>query len=190
MKLLITIFTFIVCGGMASSEPLTTASKEKFVAFYRTWSKFEIDFPNHPEVKVLFVDIDNDGMNEAIATDRGQFGETGYSWNVFQFNDGAWSAAKIKIIDETTVDPTSGIFARSEEFYLLSTTSNSSGLIVIHKDFDKLEPNGMAAPQVFSISLDKGDFVATKQLGVLDQLIGYSQDFHKLERLGVETFDK
>lgn len=189
MKTLITLFTLIVCGGMASSEPLTTASKEKFVAFYRTWSKFEIDFPNHPEVKVLFIDLDKDGKDEAIATDRGQFGETGYSWNVFHLKNGAWSASKIKKLDETTIDPRSSIFARTEEFYSLNTTANSSGLMVIHKDFDKLKPDGMGTPQVFGIALDQDGFVVAKQMGLLDQVIGYSKEFHKLERLGIETFN-
>jgi len=188
MKIIIILIASCLFGGLASSEPSAKDGKEAFVKFYRAWSKFQVDFPDHPEVRVLFFDIDSDGTNEAIATDRGQFGETGYSWNVFQFRNEIWSAVKLKKIDETTVDPSSGIFARTEEFCSLELINKPLGLIVVHKDYDRRASDGMAAPQAFSITIDNNGFVKTEKLGSLDQLIGYSEDFHKLQRLGVETF--
>lgn len=188
MKLITILITSFLFEGIALSEPLTKENKDQFVKFYRTWSKVQEEFPDRPEVKVLFFDVDCDGTDEAIATDHGQFGETGYSWNVFQLKNGTWSAAKLRKTNENTVDPVSGIFSRTEEFYSLALIKKPLGLVVFHKDYDKLVPGGMAAPQGFSISIDQEGFVNTKKLPALDQLIGYSPDFHKLQRLGVETF--
>jgi len=188
MKIIILLITSCLFGGIASSEPLTKERKIDFVKFYRTWSKFQEEFPDRPEVEVLFFDLDHDGNDEAIATNYGQFGETGYTWTVFKFTTGVWSRVKRKKINETTVDPVDGIFSRTEEFYSLALISKPMGLIVIHKDYDKRAHDGMAAPRAYSISIDKDGFVNSAKLGSLDQLVGYSPDFHKLERLGVETF--
>lgn len=187
MKLMTLLVLSLLFEGITLSETLTKGSKDRFVEFYRTWSKVQEEFLKRPEVIVLFFDIDFDGIEEAIATDREQFGETGYSWNIFQLKNGTWSAAKIRKINETMVDPVSGIFARTEEFYSLALIKKPLGLVVIHKDYDKLIPDGMAKPQGFSILIDQEGFVKTEKLESLDQLIGYSTEFQKLQRLGVNT---
>lgn len=188
MKIFILLITSCFLAGVASSEPLTKEGKEVFVKFYRAWSKFQEEFPNHPEVRVLFFDLDFDGTDEAMATHHGQFGETGYTWTAFRFSNGNWSRVDEEKVSETTVDPIHGIFARTEEFYSIALIRKPLGLIVVHKDYDKRATDGMAAPLVFSIGINQDGCVKTEKLAGLDQLIGNSESFHKLQRLGVETF--
>jgi hypothetical protein len=91
------------------------------------------EFPDKPQVNVLFTDINSDGVLEAIATSYGEHYEDGNTWTIFQRSGLSWVPVKLKMKDATTVDPSSSLLARGDEFYLLTGSGGKRDLTVIHK---------------------------------------------------------
>jgi hypothetical protein len=125
---------------------------------------------------------------EAIATSYGEHYEDGNTWTIFQRSGLSWVPVKLKMKDATTVDPSSSLLARSDEFYLLTGSGGKRDLAVIHKHYDTQIEGGMSPSQNSKVIIDKESFMISEKLPPLDQIVAYSSEFLKLERLKVESF--
>lgn len=187
MKALLTLL-FAATLLSARGADLNPNEKRDFVAFYRSWRKLLEEFPTKPEVIALFTDLNADGTPEAIATSFGERYEDGNIWSVFLRSGNSWIPANLKMIDETTVDLASNIFARNDEFYSFTSSDGAPRLLIIHKHYDRMLEGGKAPPLNSKMSITNEGFVLTEKLPSLDQIIAYSRDFKALERLRVEVF--
>lgn len=177
--------------AVVKAEDLTHNQKLEFVQFYRDWSNLAKEFPKYPQVEVLFVDINADGVPEALATSRGSTYETGSDWTFFRKVGDKWSP--IQGVDPHTkeIRPLFAPFGRSDEFYFIyeGNAESHAEIVIIHKDYDKLAPDGEAPAKVERIVADPKGILRIDPVSSLDKLIAYSKKFKALERLKSERFD-
>ena len=188
MKQLLTLLCLMSSVAFALPQAISDKEKKDFVTYYRSWRKLLEEFPDKPQVNFLFTDINSDGVLEAIATSHGECYEDGYSWTIFQRSGLSWAPVKLKMKDATTVDQSSSLLARSDEFYLLTGSGGKHDLAVLHKHYDTQIEGGMSPSQNSKVTISKESLMISEKLPSLDQIVAYSPGFLKLERLKVESF--
>jgi hypothetical protein len=113
MKLLLLLS---ILSGSLRAEELDVATKKAFAEHFRTLGNVRKEFPNNLNVEVIFVDLNNDGKLDALASAHALKYQDGWIWLVY-FRDklGKWEE---KLFPETDDPEKQGIFAYPDEFYL------------------------------------------------------------------------
>ena len=155
------------------AKGLTIEKKKAFAAFYRKQVDLLRIHPNKPEVKVIFVDLDGDGLEEAIATSYEGFYETGWLWSLYRQVGEKWILIKGYHSETKAIQAGSGIYARPGEIFRLRDDENNIQFVVLNRNYDKLAPDGLGVLNkiVFRID-DKGVFQQHK-VENLERLLAY-----------------
>ena len=176
-----------------AAENMDQTAKENFVDFYRKWSKLSEEFPDRPEVKVTFVDLDGDGTDEALATSYGSFYEVGWDWAAFRKMGEEWGP--IRGIDPHTksVRPGSGVFARPGEIFRIVKNDGSVEFLILGEHFDKLQPEGLGPLNKTRFFLDKESILHQERVPDLERYLAYAGAHRNgliksMEALKVEVF--
>ena len=197
MKTITTLFilTIGVCASFADS--LNQVQKTEFVGYYRKWTQMAKEFPDKQEVQVIFVDLDQDGKEEALATYHGNFYETGWSWNAFRQSPDGWKA--IEGFDSKTelTNPSSSLFARPGELFQVQIDADTYEFCILAENYDKLAPDGKGSLQKTRFYLDKAGILHQKNISDLERYLAYRTSGAKwpkntliksLKQLPVEVF--
>jgi len=197
MKTITTLFilTIGVCASFADS--LNQVQKTEFVGYYRKWTQMAKEFPDKQEVQVIFVDLDQDGKEEALATYHGNFYETGWSWNAFRQSPDGWKA--IEGFDSKTelTNPSSSLFARPGELFQVQIDADTYEFCILAENYDKLAPDGKGSLQKTRFYLDKTGILHQNNISDLERYLAYRTSGAKwpkdtlikgLKQLHVEVF--
>jgi len=100
------------------------------------WKKLEpLDYSPDTPIDVLFFDINHDGITDALVSYReNQWGGGlhGNDWNLWRYKDGEWQEISYKKLDEYTIDPSSCVYARGDDFYSLTKDGQPQKLILAY----------------------------------------------------------
>ena len=179
--------------SLSFGDPLTPQQKQSFVEFYRDWTLMRKEFPDRQNVKAIFVDLDHDGKQEALATYYGNFYEVGWSWNAFRHTSEGWKAIRGKNLDTGAIDPSSSIFARPGEIFRLEDNENNTQYVVLNLNYDKLAPDGLGPINKSIFYLNGEGVLQQEKVGNLERLLAYrgartAGIVTSLEALRVEEF--
>jgi len=185
--------SFLLSFAIAQAAPLTQREKLDFIEYYKKRVKLLENFPNNPQVKVIFVDMDGDGKEETLATSKGSSYEDGYDWAAFRLVGDSWESIEGFDNEAKIVRPGSGVFARSGEIFRVVKNDKSVEFLVLWENFDKLAPDGMGELHKTRFSLDKEGVFRQDDVANLERYIAYaganrSGLISKLEVLKVESF--
>lgn len=185
--------SFLFSFAIAQAAPLTQSEKLDFIEYYKKRVKLLENFPNNPEVKAIFVDLDSDGREEVLATNHGSSYEDGNSWATFKMIGEHWETIKGFDNNAKIVRPGSGVFARSGEIFRVVKNDKSVEFLVLSENFDKLAPDGLGVLRKTRFSLDKEGVLRQDDVANLERYLAYYGTHHsglisKLESLRVETF--
>ena len=185
-------FLFFSTFSALYATPLSDVVKRAFVDFYRETELFGA-FLENQWVTVFFFDIDNDGLEEAIATDYNYQDRFGCSWHVFVQIPQAWERAKRRRVKDNprTIDPISRLFANTCELYVLTREDLPPQLAVINRHYEKFDVYDelgnwddfkyVATLTFYTVSIDKEgylkvektkSYLAETQTEELDELYG------------------
>lgn len=178
---------------LIKAEAITEKEKSDFVTYYRKAIKLAEEFPNDLEVKVVFVDLDGDGKDEAFATSQGNKYEDGRIWSAFRRIGEEWT--RIKGFNNTTkvIRQSGAIYARSGEIFRVVKNDKSIDFLILTEIFNKQAPGGVGALHKIRFALDKEGVLRQEEITDLDRYLAYSGIHHsglisKMESLTVETF--
>ena len=185
--------TFMLGLSLGKAEPLNDKEKIAFVKHYREIVKLEKEFPNDPEVKVIFIDLDGDGIEEAFATSKGSFYEVGWDWAAFRQKGQEWEPIKGFDNKAKVVRAGSGVFARPGEIFRVIKNDKTVDFIILAENFDRLAPDGLGPLRKTRFSLDKEGILRQEEVIDLERYLAYSGIHHsglisKVESLRVESF--
>jgi len=195
MKSIIAII-FCAMAFQAQAKDLTKDEKNDFVTFYREWAALEKEFPEDQEVKVMFVDLDQDGITEALATSRGSQYEDGSAWTAFRMADDSWS--QISGFDPTKEKPkkTATLFARAGEFFRVNNGATVE-FCTLSENYDKLAKGGKGPLNKTRFYLDDKGILHQIPIPDIERYLAYrasgaewpnNTTIKSLERLPVEVF--
>lgn len=174
MKLIFATLAAILTATVIQAAEIQESEKKVFAEYYRSYIDLHKEFPDKLDVYVMFLDLDQDGKTDALATSYGDMYQDGWIWSAFTRNDnGEWKefTRPKELTDETM------IYARSDPdaFYRLKIENKLSHVIIIKKQWAKgvLEPGVSASQVTFN---DKGVLIL-KEVPVPDQkeLANYEQ---------------
>jgi len=194
MKAIVITSCILSLGVIASqADPLTENQKLDFVDYYKKRVKLLETFPDHPQVQVVFVDMDADGEEEALATNHGSSYEDGNSWAAFRKTGDTWETIRGFDNKAKVIRPGSGVFARPGEIFQIIRHDGTIEFLVLHENFDKLAPDGLGDLYKIRFSVDDKGVLQQEQVKNLERYIAYagvnrSGLVSKLEALKVEYF--
>jgi len=194
MKIILNITTALVVAlASAQADPLTQDQKLMFIDYYKKRVKLLDEFPDSPQVKAIFVDMDGDGKEETLATSKGSSYEDGNDWAAFRLVGDKWESIKGFDNEAKIVRLGSGVFARSGEIFRVVKNDKSIEFLVLWENFDKLAPDGLGVLRKTRFSLDKEGVLRQDDVANLERYLAYFGTHHsglisKLESLKVETF--
>ncbi len=182
-----------------SAEIPTQEEKIAFVEYYREWCSLAKEFPKNQEVKVIFVDLDQDGICEALATSKGGKYEDGLAWTVFRKTGNSWG--QISGFNATTSKPKKNatLFARPGEFFLTRKKADSFEFCILSENYDILAPQGKGRLKKTRFYLDEKGVLHQSDIPDLEKYLAYQVSGAKwpddslirsLERLTVEVFSE
>ena len=158
----------------ANAESLYDVLRERFYEYEVYW--------DDPPVDVLFFDIDGDGVPDALATlqiDRHAGGCHGNDWDLYQFKDGERRASPYKMLDEYTVDPSSDVFARGDDFYSLAVDGQKPKLVLIYTSYGKTDEGNGVWRDAREITIDAKGYIETIPIPELTWHYVYGSDGHE-----------
>jgi len=85
------------------------------------------EYPDDPYVRVVFFDIDYDGIPEAFVTYKGGYYNDGRLWEAYRFKNGRWQPMN------------DCVFALEREFFVLTEEGQNPKLIVIQTERKSVE---------------------------------------------------
>jgi len=156
----------------ANAKELTQNEKNSFVIFYREWSSLDKEFPEDQEVKVMFIDLDKDGRDEALATSKGFEYEDGSSWTAFRMTGDSWS--QINGFDSDTGKPKKNatLFARAGEFFQVNRGENIE-FCILSENYDKLAEDGKGPLNKTRFNLDDKGILIQNPISDIERFIAY-----------------
>ena len=180
----------------AQAKDMTQDAKNNFVNFYREWSSLAEEFPESQDVKVMFVDLNQDGVFEALAASKGGEYEDGSAWTAFRVNSDAWS--KIHEFDATTnkIGKTATFFGRSGEFFRVMY-GDKVEFCILSERYDKLANDGKGPLNKTRFYMDDNGILHQNPIQDIERYLAYrvagaewpnNTTIRSLERLSVEVF--
>ena len=178
------------------AKDMTQDEKNNFVNFYREWASLAEEFPKYQEVKVMFIDLNQDGVFEALATSKGFEYEDGSDWTAFRFNSEKW--AKIPEYDARTekIGKTATFFGRSGEFFRVMH-GDKVEFCILSERYDKLAKDGKRPLNKTRFHLDDDGIMRQSPISDIERFIAYRSSgaewptnttIMSLIRLPVEVF--
>lgn len=176
---------------------LTNVEKNDFVREYRKRVKLAEEFPEKQEVKVIFVDLDFDGKEEALATSYGSFYETGWDWAAFKRAGAQWVPIQGYDSEMKIIRPGSGVYARAGEIFRVTKNDGPVEFLILAEHYDKLAPEGKGPLNKTRFYLDKDGVMQQESIKDLERYLAYRVSGHKwpegtlikgLEAMKVEIF--
>lgn len=193
-----TLFVLLSTGLIAalpqsSQAEISKEEKENFVQEYRILAKVAEEFPDKQDVKVIFVDLDFDGREEALATSYGSFYETGWIWATFRWNGTKWEPVKGYNAETKAIQPGSGVYARPGEIFRLREDAGKTQFVVLNRNYDRLAPKGIGALNKSVFQIDAEGVFREDKVESLEHLLAYRGARYagivtSLEALKVEEF--
>jgi len=120
-----------ICASCTNTTPKPTMER-LHDAMAKSGMFFDV-FPNNPTLYAVFFKT-QDGIPRALVTsweylsNRGGAGD----WFDYYFKDGQWQENGRKITEENYVDNSNIVWAREDDFYILTEKGKKPKLIVIH----------------------------------------------------------
>lgn len=196
MKIICTAFCLLALHAAHAKDP-SQEEKLAFVDYYREWSSLAEEFPDHQEVKVIFVDLDQDGTTEALATSKGFEYEDGSAWTAFRQSDAKWG--QIQGYDPTADKPkrNATLFGRAGEFFVTRRGGDNFDFCVLSETYDKFAPQGKGPLKKTRFHLDSRGILRQENIPDLERYIAYQSSganwpsnslVQSLERLTFEIF--
>jgi hypothetical protein len=185
---------FGFCSASVYAE-LTDNQKHDFVRHYRSITRLAEEFPNKPEVKVVFVDLNRDGTDDALATSYGSFYETGWLWAAFQLVGGRWEPIKGYDNHDKVVRPGSGVYARHGEIFQVQMGDGVVEFLVLNQNFDKLAPEQLGPLNKSRFWIDREGILRQEKIENLERYLAYRGAHRdglvrKIEAVHVEVFNR
>jgi hypothetical protein len=185
---------FITVFAYSAKAELTKEEKEEFVREYRSRAKLAEEFPDKQGVKVIFVDLDFDGKEEALATSFGSFYETGWIWATFKRKGNQWEPIRGYNSETKAMQPGSGVYARPGEIFCLRDDENNIQFVVLNRNYDKMAPDSLGALNKIVFHIDDEGVFQQEKVESLERLLAYRGArkaglVKTLEVLPVEEFD-
>lgn len=185
-----------LCLLSVRAEPINDKDKVEFIKYYREAVRLSEEFPNQPEVKAIFVDLDGDGKDEVLATSHGSFYETGWLWAAFRKNFDKWVPVKGYDEGSKSVRSGSGVNARPGEIFRVTKNDGTIEFIILAENFDKLAPESLGPLQKSRFFLDKEGVLHEVKIPDLERYLAYGSNrisgtyglINKMETLKVELF--
>jgi len=189
MKIITTILIAFI--SITNGADVEIEKRKALVDFYREWSKLETEFPDNQEVRVMFVDLDQDGQDEAFATSVGSRYEDGWAWHAFKKAGDIWKPIRGKTQEGET--PSSAIFARAGEVFSVVLNDGSHDFLILSENHDKLAPNGLGELRKSRFRLTDKGFLQQEPVPNLEQYIAYQGSFrsgllHSMTAVKVDVF--
>jgi hypothetical protein len=197
MKRLALIFLCCSISLSAQEKKLTIEQKKAFASFYRSRVDLLKIYPERPEVNVIFVDLDGDGLEEAFATSYEAFYETGWMWAAFKRNGDQWSPIKGYDSGKKAIQNGSSVYARPGEIFRVTKHDGTFEFLILGENYDKLAPEGMGALNKTKFQIDKEGVLQQQPIKDLERYLAYRVTGHtwpkgtlvkRLEALEVESF--
>lgn len=182
-----------MCILTIKAASITQTEKSEFIKFYRNAVKLDKEFPNNPEVKAIFVDLDGDGKDEALASSRGSSYEDGRDWAIFVRTAETWKPVQGFDNEAKIIRPGSGVFARSGEIFRVIKNDGTLDFLILSENFDNRAPDGLGTLRKSRFFVDKDGVLRQESVENLERYIAYlgvnkSGLIGKLEALKVESF--
>lgn len=192
MKLVILAIT--LAGISLNAFALTQQEKEEFADFYRQTTQLSLDSPNDLVVKVMFFDINGDGIEEAFATAKPSYYETGYLWTGYKKQNGKW--IPIKGFEPITQQDllSAGIYGRVGEFLRCVLPDGRVDHVILSQNYDNQITSGLGELNKSRFWIDSEGVLQQEKIENLERYIAY-QGTHRdkliqeMQVLKVETFD-
>lgn len=192
--LLILILATPILGG----EPLTKEEKNTFVEFYKKQSKLDVEPPEKSWVNVMFVDLDGDGIMDALVSNSlTTYEEAQADWSAYKCNGKSWvqfkSFHKNVYEEKEKLKDGAFVFGRPGEFYQLVNKAKVPKFLILQKNYDKLAPEGIAEPVNSYFFVDNEGVLREQKIDNLKQFLAdnirkSSKPADTLKKIEVETY--
>jgi len=121
------------------------------------------EYPEYPYVRILFFDIDHDGVLEALVTCKcSNYSGSGgayHLWEPYQFKNGQWQSFPIKMDGEYPSDDQTYGWVGGEDFSVLPKEGQKSTLVISSTGHGK-ENGGMRFYQdAFEVTIDNEGYL-------------------------------
>lgn len=190
MKKISLFFSLVLSLNAAE---LTRQEKTTFVEYYRDFTKLLEESPGDTEVRAMFFDLNQDGTEEAFATARPSFYETGWTWTAFTLRNGKWKP--IKGYEPKTQQPllSAGIYGRDGEFFRRVFPDGTIDFVILGQNYDKIAPDGLGQLNKERFWIDGEGVLQHEKIDNLEKCLAYQGPhrnglIQKLEALKVEIF--
>lgn len=173
---------------------LTPEERNSFVDFYRSSVNLVEEFPNKQRVLAIFADLDDDGVDDVLATSYGSFYEKGWLWSAFRKTSQGWKP--INGIDTTSNQKTlwSSIFARPGEIAKIRGPEGKLEFLILGQVFDNQTASGIGRLNKSRFWIDTDGVLQQEKIENLESYIAYGGThkdklIQEMQVLKVETFD-
>lgn len=196
MKTINTLISIILIT-LAHAEDPPKNSKLLFVDFYRDWCSLAEEFPDDQEVKVMIVDLNQDGISEVLATSKGSEYEDGSAWTAFRQETDKWMPIRGFDATANKSKQYATLFGRTGEFFKITKNGDEVEFCILSENYDKLAPQGKGDLRKTRFYLDSKNILYQNNIPNLERYLAYQTSGHKwpdnslinsLVRIEVEVF--
>ncbi len=184
------IIVFVI---MANHTNAIISEEEKidFSIFYRKQVDLLKLYPDRPEIKVIFTDLDGDNKDEAIATSYEGFYETGWMWSPYKKLNDKWTP--IKRHDDGKLESNSKvIYARPGEIFKVNKEDGAVEFLILHQNFNKEASDGKGELIKTRFWIDENEVIQEEDVKDTDKYLAFRTTMggtiQKIEVLKVEIF--
>ena len=148
--------------------------KKEFVNFYKDWSKIEEENPNDTSIKVMFLDANGDGKEEAFATSKMFTYEKNQSdWTGFQMVDGKWEPLRGIGNVEKVIVLAGCVFGRPGEFFRVVKFDGSIEFLILGENLDKKYPQGIGKLYKSFFIVDEKGIIRETKIENIENYLAY-----------------
>jgi hypothetical protein len=184
------IILFLIMANHAKAL-ISAEEKLEFSRFYRNQIDLLKIYPDRPEVKVIFTDLDGDNKEEAIATSYEGFYETGWLWSSYKKTNGKWMAIK-RHDDGKLASNSKAIYARPGEIFKITKEDGGVEFLILNQNFDNQSPDGKGTLIKTRFWIDEKGLMQEATVADIDKYLAFRTMMggliQNLEVLKVEMF--
>ena len=184
---------------LQGADTLTQKEKNAFVEFYKKKRNLQEESPQKTWVKVMFVDINGDGLMDALASNALTTYEQGQAdWSIYRNTGKNWKPFKSyhkNVYEESAKLIISAfVFGRTGEFFRVIKNDGTLQFLILQKNFDKKAPQGLGDPVKSWFEVDKNGVIREHKITNIERYLAYdeknlSSPISSLNRLEVEVFN-